>query len=537
MEASSLETAGSDRRLGGIPYILTRAAEIHPERVAIDDLLNGRRVTYAELERDTNRLAHALRERGVRKGDFVALMFPNEAAMAHAMFACAKIGAVLCPVNVRLLPHEVAAYLEPHGIKAVLCNRAFRERFAGVKAGILVTFGAADNAQGAWLDAEDLVRDQPATPLPPATTLEDPFRMIPTGGTTGASKGVVHSHGGTLMTILTNIAEFGIRRGWKTIMLAPLYHGAGMDWGFFPILWRGGTVIMPADTSFNALNYLALLRERQVEFALLVPATILALYKAWDRTPLESVRSVISTSAPTSPALRKILNELFASADVMAGAGISESLNMAVQSPGEFITYPTSIGEPHLDTRACIVDEEGREKPRGEPGEICLRGFNTALYYHANPDAGRKTWRPRPDDPEGLEWCFTGDIGVMDQDGRLSIVDRSKDVIITGGETVPSVEVESAYTGHPLVQECAAIGLPDERWGEGITLVIAKANPKDDDAAVARELFAFGRERLAGYKVPKQIAFLDALPRSHFGKLLKHELRKMRHETLHRPEA
>ena len=104
MEAFSLEMAGSDRRLGGIPYILTRAAEIHPDRVAIDDLLNGRRVTYAELERDTNRLAHALRELGVRKGDFVALMFPNEAAMAQAMFACAKIGAVICPVNVRLLP-------------------------------------------------------------------------------------------------------------------------------------------------------------------------------------------------------------------------------------------------------------------------------------------------------------------------------------------------------------------------------------------------------------------------------------------------
>jgi len=537
MDASSLETAGPDRRLGGIPYILTRAAEIHPDRVAIDDLLNGRCLTYAELERDTNRLAHALRKLGVRKGDFVALMFPNETAMAQAMFACAKIGAVISPVNVRLLPHEVAAYLAPHGIKAVLCNRAFRERFAGVKAEILVTFGAGERVESPWLDAEALAGDAPSTPLPPATTLEDPFRMIPTGGTTGASKGVVHSHGGTLMTILTNIAEFGIRRGWKTIMLAPLYHGAGMDWGFFPILWRGGTVIMPADTSFNAPKYLALLRERQVEYALLVPATILPLYKSWDRAPLESVRSVISTSAPTSPALRKILSELFACADVMAGAGISESLNMAIQSPGEFLSYPTSIGEPHLDTRACIVDEEGRERPRGEAGEICLRGFNTALYYHANPDGGRNTWRRRADDQEGLEWCFTGDIGIMDQDGRLSIVDRSKDVILTGGETVPSVEIESAYTGHPLIQECAAIGLPDERWGEGITLVVAKANPNDDDAVVARELFVFGRERLAGYKVPKQICFLDALPRSHFGKLLKHELRKMRPESLHRPES
>ncbi len=535
MEASSLEAGCYERRLGGISYILTRAAEIHPNRVAINDLLNNRTITYAELERQTNRLAHALLKLGVKKGDFIALMFPNEAAMGLAIFACAKIGAVICPVNVRLLPYEVASYLAPHNVKGILCNATFCERFASMKTELQVMFGAPNQATSSWLAVESLLDEQPATPLPHVTTLEDPFRMIPTGGTTGASKGVVHSHGGTLMTVLANIAELGIRRNWKTILLAPLYHGAGMDWGFFPILWRCGTVIIPADTSFNATKYLSLLRKYEVEYALLVPAAIPPLYKAWDHAPLESVRTISSVSAPTSPALRKILREMFATADAMVGAGISESLNMAVQSPEEFLTHPNSIGEPTLDTRACIVDEEGREKPRGEPGEICLRGFNTALYYHANPEAGRKTWRLRADDSEGLEWCFTGDIGVMDQDGRLAIIDRTKDIILTGGETVPSVEVEGAYTGHPQIQECAAIGLPDERWGEVITLVVVKASEHDDESDLARMLFLYGRERLAGYKVPKRIAFLDVLPRSHFGKVLKHELRKMRHEILYQP--
>src|SRR3546814_699222 len=178
----------------------------------------------------------------------------------------------------------------------------------------------------------------------------------------------------------------------------------------------------------------------------------------------------------------------------MAGAGISESLNMAVQSPGELLECPNSIGEAHLDTRMCIVDESGKVLPRNQVGEICLRGFNTALYYHANTGASQKTWRTRQDDPEGLSWCFTGDIGVMDDEGRVTIVDRSKDVIITGGETVASVEIEGAYAGHPAIQECAAIGLPDEQWGEAITLVVAKTDPELDDQTLAKSLFDFRSE-------------------------------------------
>jgi acyl-CoA synthetase (AMP-forming)/AMP-acid ligase II len=321
------------------------------------------------------------------------------------------------------------------------------------------------------------------------------------------------------------------------VLVAPAYHGAGMDWGLFPILWRAGTVIMPPEASFNPVTYFRLLREHSVEYALLVPATIGPLYRTWDRAPITTVKTLISTSAPTSPALREKLAEMFPQTNLLAGAGISESLNMAIQAPGDFLKYSAGIGEPHLDTRLCVVDVDGRELPRGQRGEICLRGFNTALYYHGNEDASRRTWRKRADDPEGLEWCFTGDVGVMDDDGRLSIVDRNKDIILTGGETVPSVEIENAFGGHARIRECAAVGLPDERWGEAITLVVVKSSPDEDDAVLARELFGFGRERLAGYKMPKQIAFIDALPRSHFGKLLKRELRHMTYRELHRPES
>jgi fatty-acyl-CoA synthase len=525
-----------ERQAGSIAYLVTRCAELHPNRVAVDDLLTGRELTYRELESVSNQLARALMRQGIGKGALVATMFNNEAGAIVSLLACAKAGAVVAPVNVRLPQHEVAAYLADHEAKAVLCSEGFCERFAELQIDKRLCLGGSQASPPGWMDADSLCAQESPRAMPPQTELADPFRMIPTGGTTGGSKGVVHSHGGCLYTVLTNIAEFGIRRGWSTVLVAPAYHGAGMDWGMFPILWRGGTVIFPATGSFNPRSYLDLLVERKVEFAVVVPTMIGPMYMAWSRQPIRTVRSLVTTSAATSPALRAKLQEMFPDADLMAGAGISESLNMAIQSPEEFLAHSTSIGEPHLDTRMCIVDERGRELPRGTQGEICLRGFNTALYYHRSAQAAVKTWRVRADDEEGLAWCFTGDIGVMDEEGRVCLVDRIKDVIITGGETVPSVEIENAYASCSLVKECAAVGLPDDQWGEAITLFVVSADPVSDPQAATDALIKFGRQKIAGFKVPKQIAFVDALPRSHFGKVLKRELRSTAPPQLHRPQ-
>ena len=318
-------------------------------------------------------------------------------------------------------------------------------------------------------------------------------------------------------------------------MIAPAYHGAGIDWGMLPIMWRAGTLIFPASTSFDARDFIDQLRTRRVEFLLLVPAVIEAIYRAWDGAPIASPQVVISTSAPTPPAVRRHLAEIFPDASLMAGAGISESLNMIIQSPGEFLEYPASAGEPHLDTRLLILDDEDRPVASGQPGQIALRGFNTALCYNGNDVAGAATWRRRKDDPEGLEWCFTGDIGVMDEDGRVSIVDRSKDIILTGGETVPSIEVETVYFDCPDVSECAAVGRQDDQWGEAITLVVVKRDKASCEKALAQALFEYGRTSLSAYKVPKQIAFLEALPRSHFGKILKKDLRDHPFDEIYRP--
>jgi len=175
-----------------------------------------------------------------------------------------------------------------------------------------------------------------------------------------------------------------------------------------------------------------------------------------------------------------------------------------------------------------ILDDDDRVVPRGQQGHITMRNFNTALGYHRDQEAAAVTWRPRRNDPEGLYWCFTGDIGVMDEDGRITIVDRSKDVILTGGESVPSVEVETVYAEHSGIVDCAAVSVEDERWGEAILLVAVRKNADVTEQDLAVDLFHFGQDRLAGFKVPKRVAFIDALPRSHFGKVLKRDLREFR---------
>ena len=511
-----------ERQLANIAHIVTRGAEIHPDRIAIDDLLNDRRLSYRELDQRITRLARAMLGLGIGKGDIVAAMFWNEHAMVETIFACARIGAIVAPLNSRLLATEVTEYVNDHGCTAIVANDGFADRFDAADAGIRIARGGTAD----WLNYEALIAGQSADPLPVTTSFDEPYRLVSTGGTTGKSKGVLHSHVGTYFTVLADIAEYGIGRGWHTLSILPTYHVAGMEWGLFTILWRTGTVVFPADTSFNPQRYLAEIRKRDIEYLALVPAVIAPLFDAWDGVPLRGPRTVITTAAPTSPPLRRKLVEMFPDANVLAAAGLSESLNLATQSPGEILSHPDGIGEPHIDTRLLILDDDDQVVARNTPGHIAMRNFNTALGYHHDDAAAAVTWRARQGDAEGLHWCFTGDIGVMDEDGRVTLVDRSKDVIKTGGESVPSVEVETVYSEHPGIRDCAAVGVEDERWGEAILLVAVKNDPAANDRDLAADIFQYGRDRLAGFKRPKKIAFTESLPRSHFGKVLKRDLRE-----------
>lgn len=528
-----------EHRLGGLDFLLARGAETYPDRVVIDDRLNGLCLTYGALRDRAIRLAHALRGLGIGGGDRVAYAFYNEHASIEALFACSMLGAIAVPLNTRLNPKEAAPYLAAQGCRLFLA----RTDLAGLAAGsgitpVIIRGAPADLGPGvAVLDYEALLAGASGAPMPPGARWEDPYMFAMTGGTTGGSKAVAWTHGGSMFDILTVIAHLGIRRGFSTICLAPTYHAAGLGWAFMPSFWQGGRIIFPASPSFSPVAVHHTVAADQVDYLFMVPAMIGPLRRSWDGTPHHGVKSVCIASAPTPEVQRRQLVEMFPAADIVIAYGMTESFSVSVQTPADLLAYPASVGEPAMCSRVRIVDDDGRPLPAGSTGQIVTRTLAMGLGYNNDPVNTAATFKPCTDDPEGLDWIFTGDVGRLDPDGRVTIVDRSKDIVISGGENVPTVEVETVLMSGPGIRECAVVGLPDATWGERVCAVVVCDGGPEGDAERARSLLALCRDRLARYKVPKQFCFIDALPRSAFGKVLKRDLKNYTFERLYETAA
>ncbi len=520
-----------ERQLTGIDFVLRRAVDLYPARIAIDDRLRARSLSYGQLYARSTQLARALARLGVKRGDLLAYAFLNEHASLEALFACTLLGAVAVPINGRLSPGEVAGYLKRHQCKTMLVCAELAHLASAETTPLIVHRSTEGQPPAGTLDYETLLGAEPEQPLPAVARWEDPYMMAMTGGTTGSPKAAVWGHGGCLLDILSVALHMNVPRGCKSICLAPTYHAAGLGWGVMPVLWQGGTVIMPPTATFNPAFLQSELRATHIHYLLVVPAHIEPLHDVWDQAALHA-DLVCVTSAPTAPAQRAKLAKMFPEANIVAGYGMTETFSMAIQTPGEFLSMATSVGEPSAVSRIRIVDDEGRPVPQGTRGHIVGRTLGMSMGYHDDEDNTRKSFQHLADDAEGLEWMMTGDVGVLDEEGRLTIVDRAKDIIITGGENVASLEVESVVSSHAQVRECAAVGLPDERWGEKVTIVIALRDTNGDRERVGREVIALCREKLASYKVPKTVAYLDALPRSPFGKVLKRDLVAASYATL-----
>lgn len=511
----------------GVDFIVRRAAELYSQRIAIDDRMHGRKLTYSELYSRSTQLARALLRAGIGKGDLVAYAFYNEHASIEILFACTLIGAIAVPLNNRLKPAEAQDYLHKHGCRAFVGNSRLRHLIESSQLALIVLreSGGEPLSESA-LDYEAILAQESDTPLPPAASWDDPYMMAMTGGTTGGSKAAVWGHGGCLLDMLGIALHMGIGRGCRTVCLAPTYHAAGLGWGVLPVLWQGGQVVMPPAPSFDAQFLTNELRTSRVDYLLLVPALIEPLYDTWDKQPLHA-GTICVTSAPSPPAQREKVALMFPEADLIAGYGMTETFSISMQNPGELTTQALSVGEPCAVSRVRIVDSVGHIQPMGATGQIAVRTLGMALGYQNDEVNTNFTFTPLQDDPEGLHWVMTGDIGRLDENGQLTVVDRVKDVIITGGENVASVEVEAIACEHKDAHECAVIGKPDRRWGEKVVLVVAGVTPHVNKEVLAREIAALCRTRLAAYKVPKEIAFIEALPRSAFGKVLKRQLTEM----------
>jgi fatty-acyl-CoA synthase len=497
-----------------------RAATYWPERLALVEAATGRRFTYGELDGRAGRLAAWLDAAGIGRGERVGVLARNGVEVLDAFFACGKLGAVLVPFNWRLHPRELGELAARTRPAALLYEEAFREGAAAVAAAVAPAPRVVHlNGEGLRSSRAygEVLRTPPLAGPVADLDAEDIACHLFTGGTTGAAKAAMVSYRMIAWnTLNTSVHELG--RDDVTITHTPMFHTGGLLVYTVPLLVLGGTVVLMRSWDPDAM--LELIGRERVTMFFCVP-TQYQLLLASPRlagADLSSLRFVTSGGAPLPVSL---LERWRARCDVP----FKQGFGMTEFGPGAFSMAPEhavskagSIGRPNWFVSAAVVDEHGRRLDPGQVGELVLKGPSMFSGYFGDPRATAEAVR------DG--WFHTGDLARRDGDGFFFIVDRKKDMFVSGGENVYPAEVERAICEHPGVLMCAVVGVPDERWGEvGRAFVV----PRDAAAAAAISgdaLPEFLRSRLAAYKVPRSVQLVAELPLSPQGKVLKRLLRE-----------
>ena len=511
-------TGPVDNGLGSWP---ARRARMEPDAVA---LIQGERtVTYREMDERSAALASAFAARAVGPGDRVAYLGPNDIATLETLFAAASLGAVFVPLNTRLAAPEIAYMLADCDPALLIVAPELEE----VAAAALSHSGRAQEVlhlrAGVGTEYESVLAEHAGRRPPPVdVALSDQVLILYTSGTTGSPKGAVLTHGNLTWNTFNQFAHFSISASDVGLCIAPMFHVLGLGQITLPTLCAGGTVVvMP---KFDPGLFLATIASRKVTAFALAPTMLQMIceHPDWDRTDLSSVRCVIYGGSPVVERVAKAW--LGRGIQVLQGYGMTEA------SPGVFMAMrygalerPVSCGVPHFFTDTALLTDDGRVIDGPGQGELLVRGPNVFSGYWNKPAETAEAFH------EG--WFRTGDLVRIDPDGWAYIVDRVKDMIISGGENVYPVEVEAAIAELEDVASCAVVGVPDERWGEvGMAFIVARDGVDLSADAVRAHLDG----RLARYKIPKTIEFVKDLPRNASGKLLRRPLReRARHLTHH----
>ncbi|MFF4759820.1 long-chain fatty acid--CoA ligase [Streptomyces sp. NPDC001292] len=497
----------------GIGSWPARRARKTPARIAI--VHEGSQWTYRDLHQRVLSLAHGLRSLGAGRGDRIAYLGPNHPAFLETLFAAGVLGAVFVPLNTRLAVQELAYNLSDSG-STVLVHAPEQAEVAAAAAhdaGVRhrVTLDGTDDGA---LGYEDLLAAGRTEPLDATVAPDDPCMIMYTSGTTGRPKGAVLSHANITWNSVNVLVDTDLAGDEVTLVVAPLFHTAGLNMTCLPTLLKGGRVLLLG--TFDPDHILHLIETERVTYMFGVPTMYDAMTARpqWPDTDLSSLRTLNCGGAPV-PA-RTI------AAYLARGLTFSQGYGMTEASPGvlfldreQTTAKAGSAGVPHFFTDTRVVLPDGQDAEPGQRGEILVHGPNVMTGY----------WG-RPDDTEAAftdgRWLRTGDIARIDDDGYAYIVDRVKDMFVSGGENVYPAEVEDTILAHPAVAECAVIGMPDQVWGEvGRAVVVLKPSAHADEHDILDHL----QGRLAKYKIPKSVIFTDALPRTASGKIMKPALR------------
>jgi acyl-CoA synthetase (AMP-forming)/AMP-acid ligase II len=493
---------------------LHRSLQRHPDKVALRHLAGDaeRAWTFAQLLDQVARRAAVLRAHGIATGERVAILSPNDDAMVITLMACWWLGAVACPMNVRWSVPELRHALADCGAPLLVADATLAAQ-ADALADLAHVLPAA--ALAALGDA--------ATPVADTRTGGDALAAILyTGGTTGRSKGVMLTHANFWSASMTRGAELNNAPDSVSLLVAPLFHVAGLGRLIGQTIVGGSCITLP---QFRADVVLDAIWRHGITDTIVVPTMLQALLEApgFDAARVQSLNRIAFGAAPMPPDLLDRALTTWPQAEFFQAYGLTETAGAACinlpanHRPGA--PDPArlrSVGRAGLGAEIRVVDETGADCPRGQVGEIIIRGPMVTAGYWKLPEATAQALR------DG--WLHTGDGGRMDDEGYLFIADRLKDMIISGGENVYSGEVEAALRSHPGVLDAAVIGVPDARWGEAVQAIVVLRRGVADEA-LAEEIKAWCRTRLAGYKCPRGLRFVAALPLSAAGKVLKTQLR------------
>ncbi|MCZ0985287.1 fatty acid--CoA ligase [Streptomyces diastatochromogenes] len=487
-------------------------ADHRPDAPAV--LCEDRSLSYAELHRESNRIAHAIRAAGLTEGDRVAYLGKESEHYYEILFGCAKSGTVLVPVNWRLAAPEVSHILRDSGTRLLFLEEEFApivERMPAAPPETVVPLGP-DFA--AWKAGH------PDTETKMDATADTPVAQLYTSGTTGLPKGVVLAHR-SFFAIRAALAREGLdwidwREGDIAFVGIPGFHIGGLWWATQNL--SAGTTIV-AMRAFAARQAVDLIRDLGITTACVVPA-MLRMMLTEPGIGAKDFTTLRKTVYGGSPISESLLEESLAVLDCEFAQiyGLTETGNTAVcLPPADHVPggpRMQAAGHPYPGVRAKVIDDEGRELPSGEIGEVCLRTPARMVEYWGLPDKTAETL------VDG--WIHTGDAGYIDRDGYIFIRDRIKDAILVAGENVYPAEIENVLESHPGVAEAVIVGAPDERWGERVHAFVV---PVPGDQPTPRDLHRFLVPRLAAFKLPSAYEFIDHVPRNPSGKILRRELR------------
>ncbi|WP_032379788.1 acyl-CoA synthetase [Rhodococcoides fascians] len=495
----------SGTRVNTVDGVLRRSAAKFPDRLAVT--FEGRSHTYGELDIAVTRAARRLRAMGLEKGDRVAAYGVNSDAYVVAFLACVRAGLVHVPINYALVGEELQYLLQQSGSRVVLVDPALTATLDSVRTNLSIEHVVSlPDVLGTDGDSSDLDSAAESTDL---------AQLLYTSGTTSKPKGAMMSHGALVAEYVSCVIALGFTQDDDPLLVMPMYHSAGMHVFMLPYLSVGATVRLMRRPDVPEI--LRRIEEEKIKSLFLAPTVWvpLANHPDLETRDLSSLKKAQYGSSIMPVTVLTRLRERYPDIEFYNCFGQSEIGPLAtVLQPAEHEARPASCGRAVFFVETRVVDADGNDVPDGEPGEILYRSPQLCDGYWDKPEATADAFS------DG--WFHSGDLVTRDAEGFITVVDRIKDVINTGGILVASREVEDAIYTHSAVAEVAVIGTPDDRWIEAVTAVVVL---KDGQQLSAEALIDHVKGRIAPFKVPKTVTFVDELPRNQSGKLLKRELR------------